>query len=201
MNINLIDKLSQNKVLPIIRSNDVKSAEDTALAIIDGGLDIIEITLENPKIYNVIEKLSDKAIICAGGIITSLQAQTAIECGAKIISSPIFQQNLVKVSKDRQVPLIAGASTANEAYNAWKARIPLVKIYPIKAMGGTEYIENMLRPMPFLNLIPQGEVKLEEVNDYIKSGAIAVGVGRNLTKASSYNEITQRAKKLSELIK
>ncbi len=201
MNINLIDKLSQNKVLPIIRSTDVNNVIDSAHAIIDGGLDILEITVENPQIYKAIEKLSAEAIICAGGIITSIQAQAAIDSGAKIISSPIFQQNLVKVSKDKQVPLIAGTSTANEAYCAWKARIPLVKIYPAKAMGGADYIENLLRPMPFLNLIPQGEVEIEEIPEYINAGALAVGIGRNLTKASSYTEIEKKVKRIAELLK
>ena len=198
MNINLIKKLSDNKVFPIIRNSDPQAAADIAKAIIDGGLDIIEIAVENPKVFNTIHALSKDAIICAGGIITTIQAQTAIDCGAKIISSPIFQTNLVKISKDRQIPLIAGTSTANEAYAAWKARIPLVKVYPVTALGGCEYIENMLRPMPFLNVIPQGDVKLEEVNDYIKAGAAAVGLGRQLTSANTYSEITNRTKKLLE---
>ena len=193
MNINLIKKLSQNKVFPIIRNQDPQTAADIAKAIIDGGLDIVEITVENPKVFNTIEALSKEAIICAGGIITTIQAETAINCGAKILSSPIFQMNLVKISKDRQLPLIAGTSTANEAYEAWKARIPLVKVYPATALGGVEYIENMLRPMPFLNIIPQGDVKLEEVKQYIDAGAVAVGIGRHLTaNASSYSEITNR---------
>ena len=202
MNINLIKKLSQNKVLPIIRNCDPQVAADTAKAIIDGGLDIIEIAVENSQVFNAIEALSKEAIICAGGIITTIQAQTAIDCGAKIISSPIFQMNLVKISKDRQLPLIAGTSTANEAYEAWKARIPLVKVYPATALGGIEYIENMLRPMPFLNIIPQGDVKLEEVKQYIDAGAVAVGIGRHLTaNASSYSEITNRTKKLLESLR
>ena len=202
MNINLIKKLSQNKVLPIIRNCDPQVAADTAKAIIDGGLDIIEIAVENSQVFNAIEALSKEAIICAGGIITTIQAQTAIDCGAKIISSPIFQMNLVKISKDRQLPLIAGTSTANEAYEAWKARIPLVKVYPVTAMGGVDYIENLLRPMPFLNIIPQGDVKLEEVKQYLNTGAIAVGVGRHLTMGtSSFSEITSRTKKLLESLK
>lgn len=68
-------------------------------------------------------------------------------------------------------------------------------------MGGVEYIENLLRPMPFLNIIPQGNVKLEEVPEYIKAGAVAVGVGRNLTNADSYTEITKRARNLLEQIR
>ena len=143
MNVNLIDKLSQNKIYPIIRNSNPKEVYNIANALQKGGADVIEITVENPKVFNVIQELSKDLIICAGGIITSIQAQIAIESGAKIISSPIFQQNLVKISKDRQIPLIAGTSTANEAYNAWKARIPIVKIYPVTAMGGIDYIENL----------------------------------------------------------
>ena len=182
----------------IIRSKNVQDVIDKSHALLDGGIDIVEINVETPQIFNAIEKLSQEMTVCAGGIITSIQAQTAIDCGAEIISSPIFQTNLLKISKDKRLPFIAGTSTANEAYNAWKSRIPLVKIYPITAMGGVQYIENLLRPMPFLKIIPQGDVKLEEVKDYINSGAVAVGVGRHLTKTTTYSEITQNVKNLLE---
>ena len=198
MNINLFKKLSENKVFPIIRSTEIQEVICTARALIDGGLDIMEINVETPKIFNAIKTLSNEATICAGGIITSMQAQAAIDSGAKIISSPIFQTNLLKISKDKRLPFIAGTTTATEAYNAWKSRISIVKIYPITDMGGAEYIENLLRPMPFLKVIPQGNVQLEEVSSYLKAGALAVGVGRHLTVAGSYSEITARTKKLLE---
>ena len=201
MNINLLDKLKENKVFPIIRSKDPKDVIEKVNALLEGGLDIMEINVETPEIYNAIKAVSNDAIICAGGIITSLQAETAIDSGAQILSSPIFQKNLLKISKDRRVPMIAGTSTANEAYSAWKSRIPAVKIYPITAMGGVEYIENLLRPMPFLNVIPQGDVHLNEVSLYIKAGALAVGVGRHLTYANNYKEITVRTKELLEQLK
>ena len=196
MNVNLIEKLSENKVFPIIRNSNPDFVYQTAKALIDGGLDLIEITTENPKVFNVIKELSSDAIICAGGIITSMQAQAAIECGAKLFSSPIYSKNLVKISKDSQTPYIAGTSTANEAYEAWKSRVPLVKIFPVTALGGIEYIQNLLRPMPFLKVIPQGDVKLNEVNKYISAGAVAVGIGRNLTACGSYEEISRRTKEL-----
>ena len=201
MNINLIEKLKENKVLPIIRSTDPPDVINKVKALLDGGLDVMEVNVETPNIFNAIKAVSNDAIICAGGIITSIQAQAAIDSGAKIISSPIFQSNLLKISKDKRLPFIAGTSTANEAYNAWKSRIPVVKIYPITAMGGVEYIENLLRPMPFLNVIPQGNVQLNEVKSYIEAGAIAVGVGRHLTGGNSYKDITERTKDLLEQLK
>lgn len=201
MNFDLIKKLQANKVFPIIRSSDKQDVISKVNALVDGGLDVMEVNVETPDIFNAIRKVSDKAVICAGGIITSMQAQAAIDAGAKIISSPIFQTNLLKISKDKRLPFIAGTSTANEAYEAWKSRIPVVKIYPITAMGGVEYIENLLRPMQFLNVIPQGDVKLDEIPLYLKAGALAVGVGRNLTGTTDYSVISARVQAILEQLK
>lgn len=192
MNENLIKALSVQKIFPIIRSNDPEVVVETVDAIVKGGLNIVEINVESPKIYDAIKEVSGHAQVCAGGIITSMQAQAAIMSGAKCISSPIFQMNLVKLSKDLKLPYIAGTSTANEAYQAWKSRIELVKIYPITAIGGALYIEDLLRPMPFLKIMPQGNVKLSEVKDYLKAGAYAVGIGRDLYEGYSYSDITAR---------
>ena len=197
MNKNLIEILGEEKIFPIIRNKDKDIVINTTRALVDAGIKIVEINLESPQVYKAIEILSkEKVNICAGGVITAIQARAAIQAGAKLISSPIFQMNLVKLSKDFQVPLIAGASTANEAYNAWKARVPLIKLYPVTALGGVLYIEDMLRPMPFLKVLAQGDVKINEALSYIRAGAYAVGIGRDLYEGYSCSEITERAKYL-----
>ncbi len=201
MKENLINLLAEEKILPILRCKDAQLMIDRAKALIDAGVKVIEINVENPTIYKAIEEISKYANVCAGGIITSLQAEAAIMSGAKILSSPIFSMNLVKISKDKQIPYIAGTSTANEAYNAWKARIPLIKIYPITAMGGAMYIEDLLRPMPFLNVMPLGNVKVDEIQSYINAGASVVGIGRDLYDGLSLSEITNRAKKVIKELK
>ena len=192
MNENYINLLSTQKIFPIIRSNDPDKIVDTAEAIIKGGLNIFEINIESIDVYRAIVELSDRAVICAGGVITSMQAQAALLSGAKFISSPIFHMNLVKLSKDLKIPYVAGTSTANEAYQAWKSRIELVKLYPVTALGGPLYVEDLLRPMPFLNIMAQGNVKLSEVKSYIDAGAAVVGVGRDIYEGYSYSDITAR---------
>lgn len=200
MQENLIKLIAKEKIYPIIRCKDCRVAVDTAKALAEGGIKIIEVNINNQTLYPAIKEISEFAIVSAGGIITMQQAISALEAGASILSSPIFQMNMVKISKDKEVPLIAGTSTANEAYNAWKTRIPLIKILPARALGGIEYIEDLLRPMPFLNIMPTGSIQLEDVPQYIKAGAAAVGVGRGFYKNSTYSEITQKAKKIiSEL--
>lgn len=201
MQENLIKKISKEKIYPIIRCSDAQSAIDTANAMIEGGIKVLEINIENASLYEAIHEVSRHATVAAGGIITGQQAIKAIDAGAEIISSPIFQMNMVKISKDKEVPLIACVSTPNEAYEAWKARVPLLKIFPAEALGGILYIEDLLRPMPFLNLMPSGNILLEEVTDYLKAGAVAVGVGRSFYLDSSFSEITQKAKKVIKEIK
>lgn len=201
MQENLIKKISKEKIYPIIRCKKAQDAIDTAHALIEGGIKVLEINVENASIYDAIREISKNVTVAAGGIITAQQANQAVESGAEIISSPIFQMNMVKISKDKEIPLIACTSTSNEAYNAWKTRVPLIKIFPAKALGGVLYVEDLLRPMPFLNIMPSGNILLEEVPDYIKAGAVAVGVGRSFYENSSFAEITQKAKKVLEDLK
>ena len=195
--------LKEDKIYPIIRCSDPRKSVDIANALIDGGIRVMEINLENSSIYEAIEEVASKTVVCAGGVITSTQASMAFNSGAKIFSSPIFQINLVKISKNIGIPFIAGASTPNEAYTAWKSRVPVIKIFPTRDMGGVNYVHDILRQMPFLNLMPLGGIKLEEVPEYIKLGAIAVGVGRDFYEGYSFSEITKRAKdiraKLSDI--
>lgn len=201
MQENLIKKISREKIYPIIRSSNAQDAIDTANALIEGGIKVLEINVENESLYQAIHEVSKRVTVAAGGVITGQQAMKAIDAGAEIISSPIFQMNMVKISKDKEIPLIACASTANEAYEAWKTRVPLIKIFPTKALGGLLYIEDLLRPMPFLNIMPSGNISLEEVPEYIKAGAVAVGVGRSFYENSSFADITEKAKNVIDRLK
>ena len=194
MSENLIELLTQEKLYPIIRCSDPDEAIEVGRAMIKGGVKILEVNIESTELYKAVQELSKEAYICAGSIITSLQAQMALDCGAVMFSSPIFQMNLVKISKNKRVPFIAGVSTANEAYSAWKSRVPLTKLFPTTALGGVAYITDILRQMPFLNLMPTGNIKLDEVIGYIKAGAKCVGVGRDLYADFTPAEITERVK-------
>lgn len=201
MTENYIQMIAEDKIYPIIRCEDADFAVQTAKALVDGGVRVIEMTVEHPQMYEAIKEVSKFAHVCAGGIITSLQADAAFNSGAVMFSSPIFQMSLIKISKNKHVPFLAGATTANEAYNAWKSRIPLIKIFPTEAMGGVRYIEDILRQMPFLNLLPMGNIKLNEVVTYIKAGAIAVGVGRDFYQGFEPKVITSRTRDIIKEIR
>lgn len=196
MSENYISTIANNKIYPIIRCKDAEQTVEIAKALVDGGIRVLEINVENLSIYEAINEVSKYATVCAGGIITSTQADYAFKNGAKLFASPIFHMNLIKISKNIGIPFIAGTTTANEAYTAWKSRIPLIKIFPAEAMGGIAYIENILRQMPFLNLMPMGDIKLKDVVSYLNAGARAVGVGRDFYQGFTPKEITNRTKEI-----
>ena len=194
MSENYLNIIAKDKVYPIIRNKDAEKTVEIAKALINGGIRVLEINVESPEIYEAIREVSRYATVCAGGIITSTQADWTLQNGAKLFASPIFQMNLVKISKNIGIPFIAGTTTAKEAYEAWKTRIQLIKLFPAEAMGGTQYVENILRQMPFLHLMPTGDIKLNNVVSYLNAGAVAVGVGRDFYHGYSPAEITERTK-------
>lgn len=188
---NIIKQIIENKIYCVVRADDTQRAVEVAEAYAEAGIKIIEMNSNFEAIKTVAKK---GMCVVAGGIITTAQADRAIGAGAKILVSPILQMGLVKFSSWHKIPLILTATTTNEAYSAWKVRTPLIKIYPIKELGGTTYIEDLLRPMKFLNVVPSGSVQVSEIKDYLKCGASAVALGRTLYKDKKYDEIVEITK-------
>ncbi len=201
MSENYLSIIAEDKVYPIIRNKNPEKTIEIANALIKGGIRVLEINVESPAIYEAINEVSKSAIVCAGGIITSTQANWAFKNGAKLFASPIFQMSLVRISKNLNIPFIAGTTTANEAYEAWKSRIQLIKLFPAEAMGGIQYVENILRQMPFLNLMPTGDIKLNDVVSYLQAGASAVAVGRDFYYGFKPVEITERTQEILTEVK
>ena len=199
--MNAIEKISAEKIFAVLRIQEKEKATNIIKALEQGGISIIELVIERPEMVSVIENITKqekRPMIMAGGIITQRQAQIAIEAGADVIVSPVFQMHLVRLCKSKRIPLIMTATTPNEAYSAWQARTQLIKIAPAHPMGGSEYIEDILRPMKFLNVIAAGSIGIDDIPSYLRAGAKAVGIGRALYKDASYDEITKRAQKAKQ---
>ncbi len=193
----VLEHISRNRVFSVIRDDGDFAPYDVARALIDGGLTTIEISMDIPNSIEIIEKLQPENILLgACSVITAQQVQAAIKAGAQFIDTPVMEMSVIKFSKgDMKVPLIIGASTANEAYQSWKLNTLYTKIFPTKAMGGVKYIAYMMKIMPFLRLIASSGISMKDFTEYLEVGASAVGLGRKIyTHADSLKEITDRAK-------
>lgn len=200
--MNPIESIYKNKIVAVIRAEEPAEAFEKAKVMREAGIKVFEITVEKGVMLPALTEINslEDTVVMAGGVITATRAQEAAASGAQVIVSPVFQTSLAKFCLGNKIPHIATVSTPNEAYNAWKARIPIIKIFPAKPMGRIEYIEDMLRPMPFLNLMPSGGISLDDFKDYLDAGAVAVGMGRCLYKNASLQEIKERARYVLETL-
>lgn len=201
--MNPIEFITKNKIYAVVRAETPDEVVKIAEAIIRGGIKAIEVTVEKGALLPAVKELSKNKdiVVTAGGIITAKRAQEAIDNGADIIVSPVLQNGLIKYCVGAGVPHIATVTTQNEAYMAWRARIPLIKISPAKSMGQVTYLEDLLRPMPFLNLMPAGGITHETFADYLKAGAAAVALGRCLYRDITVEETERRAAFAVEILK
>lgn len=176
--------LRENKAIAIIRSPDFDLAYNMALAVAAGGANLIEITWSGERSGELITKLRTELshhTIGTGTILNLPQLQQAYLAGAQFAFAPHFDPTLLEVSLSRyKIPFIPGVSSPTELVNAWQHGAKVVKVFPIKFLGGAEYIRCLQGPLKQIPLIPTGGITIDNARETIDAGAIAVGISSNL---------------------
>lgn len=210
----MIEKLETLKkiidvgVVAVIRTENADMAEKTSKACIEGGVSAIEVTFTVPGADKVITSLKEKfpkdqLIVGAGTVLDSETARIAILAGAEYIVSPGFDLETVKLCNRYQIPYMAGCMTITEMIKAMEAGADVIKLFPGDAFGPS-MVKNIKAPLPQVPIMPTGGVSLENVEEWIKNGCIAVGVGGKLTagaETGNYDEVTRIAKLFVEKVK
>ncbi|WP_407267804.1 bifunctional 4-hydroxy-2-oxoglutarate aldolase/2-dehydro-3-deoxy-phosphogluconate aldolase [Radiobacillus sp. PE A8.2] len=204
-----LTRLVENGVVAVIRKVKEDKVLETAQSLINGGVTALEVTVDEPAGYQIIKKLSerfsDQAVIGAGTVLDSEAAKKAIENGAEFIVSPVLKKDVIQTTLRYGKISIPGTMTPTEALNAIEYGADIVKIFPASAVGAT-FIKNIKGPLPQIPIIPTGGINIDNAADYVKAGAIAIGVGGNLVNNEQINngefqEIEKRAKQYSDIVK
>ena len=144
----------------------------------------MEVTMTVPGALEVLRQLKkqcdEHVLLGAGTILDATQAEAAIDAGAEFILSPSLHHDVIAMTLRKGKISIPGAFTPTEVINAWNAGADYVKVFPAAAGGGASYIKALRAPFPQLKLIPTGGVTLATAGDYLKAGAVALGVGADL---------------------
>lgn len=201
--MNSMDFVKQNKIFAVIRADDSQKALEFAKACIEGGLKLIEITFSFPGAEEVISKLSERrgALVGAGTVLNLGMARSATNSGARFIISPHTDSEIISYSKSNNLMVVSGALTSNEIVKAWNLGVDMVKIFPVKAVGGASYIKAIKEPLPFIEIMTTGGVTVENFTEFLSAGATAVGLSSTLIGSDgSFNPevIYQRAKRVVE---
>ena len=199
----VLQRIENVGVVAVVRAENSEQAKKIALACMEGGLDSIEITFTVPGAQRVIEELTaefgDALLVGAGTVLDSETARIAILAGAKYIVSPGFNLETAKLCNRYQIPYMPGCMTITEMITAMESGADVIKVFPGSAFG-PDFIKAVKGPLPQAVLMPTGGVSIDNVDQWIKNGCIAVGVGGNLTKGSS-EDMTKAAKEFVEKIK
>jgi len=204
----VISKITETGLVAVIRADTNDEAKKIVDACIKGGVKIIEITFTVPGAVKILEEVTYQlkctdTVIGAGTVMDSQTARIAILAGAKFIVSPYLNKDVVKLCNRYGVLCIPGAMTIKEVVEAMETGAEIIKIFP-GDLFGPKIIKAVLGPIPHVKLMPTGGVDAENVNEWIKAGAVAVGAGSSLTKGSKtgdYEKITRTAEKFSDEIK
>jgi 2-dehydro-3-deoxyphosphogluconate aldolase / (4S)-4-hydroxy-2-oxoglutarate aldolase len=178
----VLEALKKYKVVSVIRAEDAIKAREMAEACICGGIRLIEITFSFPNVEDVLADLVAKkdCLVGAGTVLSREMAEIAVESGAKFIVSPHTDEKIVSYVKSRDIVAIAGALTSSEIVNAWKLGADLVKIFPIKSIGGPSYVKAIKEALPFIEIMTTGGVTVENFTDFLNAGATIVGLSSDL---------------------
>jgi 2-dehydro-3-deoxyphosphogluconate aldolase/(4S)-4-hydroxy-2-oxoglutarate aldolase len=171
-------------IIPVIRASSADAAMRVIEALVSAGLPVAEVTMTVPNAIEAIAAASRRfgsdVLIAAGTITDGATARRAIEAGAEMIVSPCLVTEVIDVAKSKDVAVVSGALTPTEILAAVTAGADLVKVFPANSVGGPAYLRALRGPFPDLQLVPTGGVTLDNVGDFFRAGAVAVGVGGEL---------------------
>jgi 2-dehydro-3-deoxyphosphogluconate aldolase/(4S)-4-hydroxy-2-oxoglutarate aldolase len=176
-------RIEEIGVIPAVRFRSAEDARFATQAVSRGGIPIVEITMTVPGAIALIADLarnSPDVIVGAGTIFDKETASRCLDAGAKFLTSPGLDLQLVEFALSKDVVVLAGALTPTEVTMAWKAGADFVKIFPCAPVGGEKYIKALKGPFRHVPLIAAGGVNQMTAASFILAGASALGVGGEL---------------------
>jgi 2-dehydro-3-deoxyphosphogluconate aldolase/(4S)-4-hydroxy-2-oxoglutarate aldolase len=197
----ILNRILDLKAIAVIRMADSSKLVSVVEAILEGGVECVEITMTVPDAVQVIRDVSraigDRALIGAGTVMDRETALQTIQAGAQFVVGPVFNSQVVEAVHDQGYVAIPGAFSPGEIVAAWQAGADVVKIFPATVLG-PKYIKDLRGPLPQIRLCPTGGVTVDNAGEWIKAGAACVGIGSDLLDKQAIAEnrfeiLTERA--------
>ena len=205
----ILNSLISSGIIAVIRLSEDKKIDYIISALSEGGVKALEITMTTPNAIDIIKNISKKNkgdfLIGVGSVLDPETANAAIHSGAQFIVSPILNVDIIKMGHRYDKVVIPGAFTPTEIINAWESGGDIVKIFPATVLG-PKYFKDIHGPMPQVKLSPTGGVNINNAADFIKAGAVCLGVGsalidKKLVENSDWEELSKRAATLVEEVR
>ena len=205
--MNTLSDIHHHQIVAIIRGASAGDVLHISKALYEGGIRILEITMNSPQPLQVIEEvtaqLGDRMIVGAGTVLDPETARMAIMAGARFILSPVTDARIIEMTRRYGAVSVPGAYTATEILRAYTAGGDIVKVFPATSAA---YIRDIAGPLPHIPLLPTGGIHIDNIREFKKAGAVGFGVGSSLVNTSRavtdeyLLELTEKARRFTEAI-
>jgi 2-dehydro-3-deoxyphosphogluconate aldolase/(4S)-4-hydroxy-2-oxoglutarate aldolase len=203
-----VAQIEQWGVVAVIRMKDPAKLRTVVDALALGGVRALEVTMTVPNAVALIRELApalpDGFLLGAGTVTDAATAHAVIDAGARFVVGPVFRPEVIAACHERDVPAMPGCFSPTEILAAHDCGADIVKVFPA-TMLGPQFFKDVRAPLPQVKLMPTGGVTLDNAGDWIRAGAVAVGVGSALvdTKAidaGRFEVITANARRVVESV-
>jgi len=201
----ILQKIKDQKIVPLFYNESFEASKNTVKALYDGGIRVIEYTnrgsqaLENFTKLKSIASVEFPDLLLGIGTVKNLkEMDDYIAAKADFIITPVITEELVKHSVAKNILLIPGCFTPSDVNLAYQNGIRLVKIFPADALG-KNYIKSIQPVFPGMHFMPTGGINadIQDISEWLKGGAIAVGLGSSLIKTDFTTEqVTEKVQNL-----
>lgn len=184
----IVEQIEDLGIVAVIRLQEPGKLHAVVDAIAAGGVRALEVTMTVPGAVDLIRALAPTLppgfLLGAGTVLDPRTAAAVIDAGAQFVVSPVFRPPVIEACHARDVAAMPGCFTPTEILAAWDAGADIVKVFPATALGPA-FFKDIRGPLPQVKLMPTGGVTIENAGEWIRAGAVAVGVGTALLDAKA----------------
>jgi 2-dehydro-3-deoxyphosphogluconate aldolase/(4S)-4-hydroxy-2-oxoglutarate aldolase len=196
-------------IVAVVRSTESAPLVDVCRALVDGGIDVAEITFTVPDALDVLKAtrkaLGDRIRLGAGTVLDAETARAAFLAGAEYLVSPTLDLDVIRMARRYGKLVMPGCFTPTEALQAWQAGADIIKVFPAELLG-PGFFKAMRGPLPQIRLMPTGGVDLKTAHSFLEAGACCLGLGSQLidpkaVAARQFDTISDTARKYRDIVK
>ena len=193
----VIDRITEQRVVPVLRTDDPDDAVLTARACARAGMSVVELTRSTPRVLDALRELRNDELVLGLGTLTDVgQIGPAVAAGARFVVSFATPPGMVDHARRLGVTAIPGALTPTEVLGSVQAGADLVKLFPARLVQPS-YVRDLRAVIPGLRVLVTGGIQanLSSVRPWLEAGAAALGLGSDLGTVARVgaDEVERRA--------
>lgn len=205
-----LERVRRTGVIAVLVVDRVEDVVPLANALLEGGIDIMELTLRTPAAIDALHAVVSEVpamMAGAGTILTVEQVQQTAATGAAFGVAPGMNPRIVRAAECEGLPFMPGVLTPSDVEQALECGCRVLKFFPAEPVGGLSYLKSMSAPYAHLDIqfIPLGGLTAANASAYLKdSQVLAVGgswiANRELINRRDWKAIIQNAKEARAMV-